>query len=155
MINAFFKRAAWIQHAFRFIFLIGYLALMHGCAVSQETYHQLRYCNMGSLALTSVRIEYGDVIWPLTPEGRLRRADPPCVSGGVSTSGPMRVPVTMQVFWSTEDNRSHSAAIPIKSKLNRNFPVNTIQVQFSNDQVEVIERVYETPAKRVDFKIYP
>lgn len=110
---------------------------------------------MGSLALTSVRIEYGDIIWPLTPEGRLRRADPPCVSGGVSTSGPMRVPATMQVFWTTEDNRSYSVTIPIESKLNKVLPIHTVQVQFINDRIEVIERVYETPSKRVDAKIYP
>jgi len=67
----------------------------------------------------------------------------------------MRIPDKMQIFWTTEDERKHTASVPIKSKLNGSYPTNTIQVQFNNDQVEVIERVYATPAQRADFKIYP
>lgn len=67
----------------------------------------------------------------------------------------MRIPDAIQVEWATEDGGKYTASTPIKSRLNGRYPTHTIEVRFNNDQIEVFERTYTTPAQRLDFKIYP
>jgi hypothetical protein len=131
------------------------VVLLQGCSAIQEPFHQLDQCNVGNSNLTYMRIQYGKVVWPMTAEKFYRGGrDPDCLNGS-SISQTMPIPDVTNIEWTTADGRHHKVDVPIKSKLNGHYSTHTIQVRINDDHVEVFERVYETPAKRVDFKIYP
>jgi hypothetical protein len=146
--------SVWRQRVIGLSLTVG-VVLLQGCSAIQEPFHQLGHCNVGNSNLTYTRIQYGQVVWPMNAATFwLGGKDPNCLNN-FSISQTMPIPKTMTVEWTTEDGVHHKVDVPIKSKLNGDYPTHTIQVRLNDDRIEVFERVYETPAKRVDFKIYP
>jgi hypothetical protein len=146
--------SVWRQHAIRLLLAVGVFQLQ-GCSAMQEPFHQLGTCNVGNANLTYTRIQYGQVVWPMNTATFWRGGKDPNCLNNFSISQTMPIPKIMTVEWATEDGVHHKTDVPIKSKLNGRYSTHTIQVRINDDRVEVFERVYETPAKRVDFKIYP
>lgn len=149
------KNATLMRRLFGAIATFTFLILVQGCAIAQNQLHSLEYCNIGNTTITFIKIDYGEVVWPLTPESNYRGGKDPNCLGGSGIGAPMPIPEIMTVEWAIENGDKRKINIPIKSKLNGKYPLSVIKVKVNNDQIEVVERVYETPAKRVDFKIYP
>ena len=135
--------------------IIGSFALLQGCASMQKPYHTLHYCNVGTVTLTSFKIQYGPVHLPFFANIPYRGGTDTKCLGGASTSGPMNIPETMQVEWSTVDGQEHRADLPVRSKLNGRYPTDTIDVRFNGDHVEIFEMVRPTPATDLEFRIFP
>jgi len=136
------------------IVVVGSFVVLQGCTAIQEPFHRLHYCNIGAVALTSVQIRYGQVTWPLTPEGRMSGGRFNCLSG-VGISDSMPIPVAMYVTWKTEDGQEHKASVPVRSKLKSSYPLNTIEVRFNGDQLEVFEIVRPIATRELEFRLYP
>ncbi len=123
--------------------------------MTQSRLHAIEYCNMGNTTITFIKINYGEVIWPLTSDRNDRGGKDLNCSGGSSLVSQMPVPEVMTVEWAIENGKTRKVNIPVKSGLDSRYPVRAIKVKFNNDHVEVVARVYETSTRRVDQRIYP
>ena len=127
---------------------------IYGCAAAIAPLHELHYCNVGAVPLTSIRIQYGELVWPRTAERKYGGGDTRCL-GGAGITAKMPVPDYMKIDWTTADGVRHSANVTVKAKLNGRFSTSAIQVRFNSDSVEVYERAYATSSDRREFRVFP
>ena len=127
---------------------------LQGCATKPQAQYKVYVCNMESVPVSEIRINYGGTLWATpTLSPRPKEGDARCL-GGYSITTMLALPEGMALKWVLEGRR-YEAAMPIKSRLNGIYPTSGIQVIFQNNRVELFEYVYPTKNHLARLRIYP
>jgi len=131
------------------------MTLSQSNSAQETSYHRLHYCNIGPVDLTSIKIQYGKVVWPFYREEKYGgKGDTRC-TGGASVSDNMVIPETMDIYWKTAEGKEFTVTTPVRAKLSRTHPVNTIEVRFNDEQVEVFEILRPPLQQEIEVRIFP
>jgi hypothetical protein len=125
--NIYRKMAKWAVLCTAF-------AVLGACAnISDRVIlHGLGDCNPGNEEIYDVAIKYGDII---VTSKKMRANVLHCPTGSINNF--MKIPETMSINWRTADGVLHKQIIPVKSRINKQYYLRDVNIEFYGDKVVV------------------